>query len=214
MSAQDYLKAPRLPKTSPVVVLHLRADNDHDGNPRRAFAVLNTAGRTVEVIDEGYGGEAQIPRRWPWYSHTLARRLGIQTAYAIPVYVTPSEYKRWLRHGEDLDTTSSDVVKLRELGRRVARFAAVRDALTEIHRSAANHELRERVAAQDGRENLYGDTSPAVIYHRPLSAHGDDASDHLRRALVALAKAGMIERVSGDHAHGQYRSTDTTPDLY
>jgi hypothetical protein len=215
MQAEDYLKEPRLPRRSPVLVLHVRADNDRNGNPRRCFVVLTPAGRLVSVIDEGYGGESVVHAAFPWFAHTVARRLGLETCYAVPIYATPAEYRRWLRAGGELLTEvhadasqlAPDVVHARKLAERARRWSAVRDALVRVRQARAGHEHRELIAEREGRENHYGDTSTTPIYW-----HGDD---HLRRAMRALERAGMVERV-GDvsNGHGIYRATATTPDLY
>jgi hypothetical protein len=219
-----YLQPPRVPKTSPVVVLHVHADNTRDGNPRRCFVVVTTTGRVVETIDEGYAGEAVVWARYPWFHHTSARRLGIECAYALPVYVAPAEYKRFMRAGE-LDAESihamPDVARMLQLAQRCAKWAAVRDALMEIRRSTAVHEHREHVARLRGEPNHYADSRAQTVYHRHPADGGDAVSDHLRRAMAALVAAGMIERTDTrrcgrvfSRSVGQYVATPTTPDLY
>jgi hypothetical protein len=42
------------PTGEPVVVLHLRAKNDINGNPQRLWMVVSDEGRVLSVIDEGY----------------------------------------------------------------------------------------------------------------------------------------------------------------
>lgn len=107
---------PQLPKHSPVIALHLRADVDVNGNPRRAFVVLDAKGRHVETIDEGYYGDAALYSRYPWFHHSVAGRLGLESAYAVPMDVAPKEYRRWLKR-EPYEQTAA----LRE---RADRYAA------------------------------------------------------------------------------------------
>lgn len=240
-NVQTYLNPPRLPKTAPVVILHIRADNNASGNPRRCFVVLTPAGRIVETIDEGYAGEGAVWARYPWYHHSAALRLGATCAYAVPVYVAPAEYKRFMRAGEhdaeDLHAMP-DVLRVRQLAERCARWSAVREALTSIRRSTAEHEHREHVARLRAEPNRYADSRSATVYHRHPADGGDAVSDYLRRAMMAFVAAGMVERTDtpasaeqyrGDdpdaetarkraaffaRSVGQYVATATTPDLY
>lgn len=224
-----FLRPPRLPKVSPVVVVHFRAGHDPSGNPRRCFAIYNTHGRLVEVVDEGYGGESEVWARYPWYQHTAAARLGIRPSYAIGVDVAASEYRRMLRAGraivEEGPDAMPDVLRLRRQATRCAKWSALREALTSIRRSSATHEMRERRAAAEGRPNHYAESRGQVVYHRHPDDGGDEVSEWLRRAMVALLRAEMVDRIDtpaeGGNARpffrrsvGHYVTTDTTPDLY
>jgi 3-dehydroquinate dehydratase len=86
-----------LPKRSPVTALHLCADNDVNGNPRRVFVVMNHEGRFVEAIDEGYEGDGALYKRWPWFHSSVALRHDIKPAYTQRLDVEVSEYRRQLR---------------------------------------------------------------------------------------------------------------------
>lgn len=231
--AARYLKPPRLPKVSPVVALHLRADGAH------AFAMLTPSGRTVELVTEGPTDvEGAMRDRWPWFDHNAAASLGLSVAYAVPIDTTRAELRRWA--GRDTDTDSPDVLKLRALAERCAGWMAVRSALVSIRRHAAEADYRTMLAAREGRVNGYAETDAAgsTIYHRHRDDHGSPADDHLRRAMLALTRAGMVERIDtpptvgrflkdGDdmqtarkrahffaHSVGHYKPTPTTPDLY
>lgn len=104
-------RKPRLSKRAPVTVLHLCADNDRNGDPRRCFAVLERAtGYHVETIDEGYEGEGALYKRYPWFHHSVAHRHGLTPAYATRVNTTPAEYRRWLRR---FDADVSSVARIR-----------------------------------------------------------------------------------------------------
>lgn len=206
-----YLRAPHLPKTCPVVILHLKATNDYNGNPRRCFAVLTTAGRLVEVHDEGYNGDQDVKRRWPWLDHNARDGLKLFGASMVSVEITPREYREWIKAGKNRDAYCDDelseLTHLRKLGDRCAQYRAVADALSEIR--------RQRVASDDA----------SLIYHHHPDDGGDAVSDFLRHALVALSNAGMVERVDSGRemptderrskfwtrSVGHYRATDTTP---
>ena len=82
-------------------VIHLRAPNDNNGNPRRCFAVFrhgtedNPGSRysqLVAVVDEGYGGTGELD--------VQMRGFGVKDkeyCFHCQVNVTASEYKNWLR---------------------------------------------------------------------------------------------------------------------
>lgn len=70
--------------------LHMRTTNDTNGNPRRLFVEIDK-GDVVNVVDEGYEGEAP------------ARRAGMPKGYYPPTFdITPKEYHalRQLRGGQ------------------------------------------------------------------------------------------------------------------
>lgn len=221
MTAVDrYLRAPRLPKTCPVVVLHLKAPSDYNGNPRRCFAVLATAGRLVEVHDEGYSGDQDVKRRWPWLDLNARDGLKLFGASMVSVEITPREYREWIKAGENRDThRASEITELsalRKLGDRCAQYRAVIEALSEIRRARAVGEMRKA----RGMDTSVSDGT-ALIYHRHLDDGGDVVSDFLRRALIALNNAGMVERVPTEtdpqpffaRSVGRYHATETTPNL-
>lgn len=68
-------------------VIHLRANLDVNGNPRRAFAVFAAGGAFLGCIDEGYEGEQALYAQFP-----EAREI-----WPVQVDVPVSEYKRFLR---------------------------------------------------------------------------------------------------------------------
>lgn len=221
-----YLKPPRLPKASPVVILHVRADSDRNGNPRRAFVVLTTSGRHVETIDEGYGGETPMRARYPWFDHGTADALNLRNAYPVTIDAAPSEYKRWIRRGDDLDGETPELVQLRTLADRCEGYSLVLRALQGVRRAMAEHVYRRNYRELNDVPPTDDDGS-TIIYHRRLSAHGDAASDYLRRAMLAFVAAGMVERTDNrgataaraseraffKHDVGHYRLTDTTPEV-
>jgi hypothetical protein len=99
---QDTLTKPRppmrLPVHSPVTALHVRADNDVNGNPRRCFVVSTLDGLHVETLDEGYSGEAALFGRYPWFHSAPAGRLGLKRANGPQrIDVQVSEYRRMMR---------------------------------------------------------------------------------------------------------------------
>jgi hypothetical protein len=73
------------------VYLHLEADNDRNGNPRRLFYCITTntdhPGMVmIEAIDEGYEGEEPLKRAYP------------TAEYAGAVTIPAAEYRRLLSH--------------------------------------------------------------------------------------------------------------------
>lgn len=49
------------PSGKPVVVLHLRAKNDTNGNPQRLWMIVSDEGQILDVIDEGY---SNLPEKY------------------------------------------------------------------------------------------------------------------------------------------------------
>lgn len=99
-------KRPLIPMRPPITVLHVCANNDVNGNPRRCFVIFDQMGRHVETLDEGYYGEGQLQARYPWTSWHALSRYGFPeparyTTYPTRVDSTPSEYKRMLRREPD-----------------------------------------------------------------------------------------------------------------
>ncbi len=74
------------------IILHLRAPHDNNGNPRRAYVVLDAEyGNTLGVFDEGYLGNRAIPARF--------REIELFTQQ---IEVPLSEYKTWIKTGKAL----------------------------------------------------------------------------------------------------------------
>jgi len=69
------------PSGKPVVVLHLRAKNDTNGNPQRLWMIVSDEGQILDVIDEGYGNLPQEYRDIP----------------DIPINLKQGEYRNYLR---------------------------------------------------------------------------------------------------------------------
>lgn len=63
-----------------MLAICLNAGNDRNGNPRRAWVLINDNGLVVGAKDEGYGG-------FPYPGHTKGPRFT----------TTPAEYRDWLR---------------------------------------------------------------------------------------------------------------------
>jgi len=47
------------------IALYFNAGNDTNGNPRRLFVVVNTAGAVIGAYDEGYAGESAVTKHYP-----------------------------------------------------------------------------------------------------------------------------------------------------
>lgn len=52
-------------KTMKNYVLHLAAENDINGNPKRVFVVYDDTGNIVETINEGYIGASAWYKKYP-----------------------------------------------------------------------------------------------------------------------------------------------------
>lgn len=50
------------PRSKAAMILHLKATNDVNGNPRRLYLVVRTDG-SADLYDEGYAGFFQIPEQ-------------------------------------------------------------------------------------------------------------------------------------------------------
>jgi hypothetical protein len=86
-----------LPKRPPVTITHLCAPSDVNGNPRRVFVVQDVRNGFVEAVDEGYEGETAVTKRYPWFNHQAAERMGVERAYITRVDVPSAEYRRQLK---------------------------------------------------------------------------------------------------------------------
>ncbi len=69
----------------PILFIHLRAQNDTNGNPRRVFVVFNEDGNIIEAIDEGYRGQAAVTKKYP----------GLPNGGSF--ITTPAEYRHLLK---------------------------------------------------------------------------------------------------------------------
>ena len=66
-------------------MIYLCAPNDVNGNPRRAWFLLNDFGVCTEVYEEGYAGKKSVPDRYK------------DAQLAAPrINVTVKEFKSWL----------------------------------------------------------------------------------------------------------------------
>ena len=67
-------------------MIYLCTSNDANGNPRRAWFVLNDFGVCTEVYEEGYAGCSVVPDKYR------------DARLAAPrINVTVHEYKSWLK---------------------------------------------------------------------------------------------------------------------
>lgn len=72
-----------------VTVLHLRAENDVNGNPRRCFVGVDGLGHVVAVQDEGYAG-----------THDWVRAAYVAGIYPLSIRVPAGEYADYMRRVE------------------------------------------------------------------------------------------------------------------
>lgn len=52
-------------KKKAILILHLDAGHDTNGNPRRVFVVFDKNGDIINAFDEGYYGDANVRRAYP-----------------------------------------------------------------------------------------------------------------------------------------------------
>lgn len=71
------------------IAIHLNAGNDSNGNPRRVFVVLDRSG-VVDVINEGYNGDAELRKR-----HRISSSATFDT--------TPSEYRELVKRARETE---------------------------------------------------------------------------------------------------------------
>lgn len=72
-------------------IIRLAAKNDCDGNPRRVFVMLDSGGRIIGVVDEGYSGYRAVPdvvrkshEFWPvTFETTASEYRGLLNAFGI-----------------------------------------------------------------------------------------------------------------------------------
>ena len=72
-----------------ILYQRIKAPNDVNGNPRRAFIVMSTIDRYADIMtvyDEGFAGVNVLPKD--------IREQGVE----LPeIKVTPAEYRSWVR---------------------------------------------------------------------------------------------------------------------
>ncbi len=72
-----------------MVILHLNAGHNVNGNPRRCYVVIDKTGCIKRVIDEGYAGDSAL---WAAYPKLKGK------TYPVDFDVTPAEYRRLLKN--------------------------------------------------------------------------------------------------------------------
>lgn len=90
-----------------IVAVHVAARNDANGNPRRAYVLLNgtpleiapttMSGNIITVIDEGYAGNSGVHKFIdtsirPWHE--------VLVVWGPTIRVTPTEYHSLLKHNK------------------------------------------------------------------------------------------------------------------
>lgn len=75
-----------------MIVQHLKAPNDRNGNPRRLWAVYGSdSGNLVELIEEGYAGRPDVCDDW--------RNPDV---VEIPeINITAGEYNAWKKYAKE-----------------------------------------------------------------------------------------------------------------
>jgi hypothetical protein len=75
------------------MLIRIKTTNDTNGNPRRGWLRTTSAGQVLGWIEEGYEGEGAIR--------------GYDDGESVAIIVTPSEYKRLRKLGEQSEKASS-----------------------------------------------------------------------------------------------------------
>lgn len=76
----------------PYILIHMCAQNDKNGNPRRCYVIYNAHNGTIfDVYDEGYSGIGAVP------DEIRARALRLQ-----PVQVTTAQYRIFMKFRKTL----------------------------------------------------------------------------------------------------------------
>lgn len=74
--------------------IHIKAPNDRNGNPRRAFLVYDEAGNHIGTVDEGYRGRGALADLSA-YSKSLGADPTIRVLAAVDT--TPAFYRQCIR---------------------------------------------------------------------------------------------------------------------
>jgi hypothetical protein len=211
LSLPRELRAPRIPKRCPVEVTSACTINDPSGNPRRGWIVRDHAGNVIETLHEGSGTE--LDDRYPYFHIRALERFGLgeaNRASVMRVDVRPGEWKELMQLAP---SDAPSAVRARKLGDRCERYSAVVSAVNSVRMHGTG------VDKWDNRPRS------ATIYYRRPSQGGTHVDAAVRRAMTAMVRAGMAERVGdpdacmadgktrADDISGQYRATDTTPYL-
>lgn len=67
-------------------MIHLRAKNTTNGNPRRLYLRIDAGGCIIRAWDEGYSGHNAVPEGYRDAAHR-----------AVSIETTPKEYRRILK---------------------------------------------------------------------------------------------------------------------
>ena len=72
-------------ESEPVLILHLNAGNDTNGNPWRIFVVYDQGGMIIDTMDEGYAGKGEIGIKFS------------KVPITWQISTTPKEYRELLK---------------------------------------------------------------------------------------------------------------------
>jgi hypothetical protein len=75
------------------MLIRIKTKNDINGNPRRGWLRTTSAGQVLGWIEEGYEGGVAIR--------------GYDDGESVAIIVTPSEYKRLKKLGEQVEKEAS-----------------------------------------------------------------------------------------------------------
>jgi hypothetical protein len=72
-----------------MTIVHLCADNDRNGNPRRLYALTDEAGLILASWDEGYSGYQAVPGPWRDAAYNAERQPVSVSSYRWVLANTP-----------------------------------------------------------------------------------------------------------------------------
>jgi len=76
--------------------IKIKTENDRSGHPRRAWICTDQHNNVLSVFDEGYAGINAVPE-----DHRDSAR------HCLELVVKPSEYRKWIKLGRDLESLSA-----------------------------------------------------------------------------------------------------------
>ena len=79
--------------TDTMIIKHMCAENDSNGNPRRVYAMIDEEGYYVAAWNEGYNGHHAVPGEWRRAAYHAERaRISAREYYRIRAEVPSPDY--------------------------------------------------------------------------------------------------------------------------
>lgn len=192
------LRPPRVPADCPVSIVHLWRP---DYGRHHLYEIHDHRGALVEVISgDDTTAEQRVHARYPWTSTANAPAFGV-LHNVWPVYSGEINAKGY-KYRANLEPWSEHAPVIVAMADRCEKFAAAVEAIRRVRIDG------------NGTHPLDGPRT-ALVYQRTRERAGDDVSEHLRRAMRAAERAGLVQDVSEDGLDTdtvkRYRATDSTP---